>query len=235
MHIAILMTNTDESDFSRRHPKDGAKFADLVQGVRPDWRIDSFSVKDGAFPEDISAFDGVIVTGSPASVHDDTPWIPTLIEMIRTAFAAGIPQFGACFGHQAIAVALGGKVGRNPGGWVFGLSETEVAAPTPWTGGLGTRLRQYAAHIEQVTDLPEGATVVTRSDAAPVGGFVIDNSVYTTQNHPEMTHDFIAALVEELADKLGPEVARTARASLARQAQNDLYAETIAQFFEAPR
>ena len=58
MHLAVLMTNTDESDFAQRHPKDGEKFKALIQSVRPDWTVSSFHVKDGVFPDDILAFDG---------------------------------------------------------------------------------------------------------------------------------------------------------------------------------
>lgn len=32
-------------------------------------------VKDGVFPESLDRFDGFIVTGSPASVHDPDPWV----------------------------------------------------------------------------------------------------------------------------------------------------------------
>ena len=63
MKIAILMTNTDESDFAQRHPKDGEKFADFIQLVRPEWETVVFSVKDGNFPSDITEFDGFMITG----------------------------------------------------------------------------------------------------------------------------------------------------------------------------
>ena len=31
MHLAILMANTDESEFAARHPKDGEKFTQLFR------------------------------------------------------------------------------------------------------------------------------------------------------------------------------------------------------------
>ena len=69
MHLALLMTNTDESDFAQDHPRDGEKFTTLVHLVRPDWRVEVFNVKDGVFPGDITDFDGVMITGSPSSVR----------------------------------------------------------------------------------------------------------------------------------------------------------------------
>jgi GMP synthase-like glutamine amidotransferase len=232
VHLAILMTNTDESAFAQAHPKDGEKFTALIHSVRPGWTCEVFSVKDGTFPEDLSSFDGIIVTGSPASVHDGEPWVGKLFEVIRDIVARKIPLFGACFGHQAIALALGGKVETNPGGWVFGLAKADVVDPAPWMTPLGRELAQYGAHIEQVTQPPEGARVLIGSAACPVGGFSIGDKVYTTQNHPEMTPDFIAALVEEYAEKLPADVIGKARDSLSERADYAAFAESIARFFE---
>lgn len=232
MRLAILMTNTDESAFAQRHPKDGDKFAALIHSARPDWTCDVFSVKDGVFPDDLSAFDGIIVTGSPASVHDDDAWVERLLGTIRDIVAREIPIFGACFGHQAIALALGGKVEKNPKGWVFGLTKSDIIDPAPWMAPLGATLAQYGAHIEQVTELPVDARILIGSSACPVGGFAIADRVYTTQNHPEMTSDFIAALVDEYADKLPGEVVHQARTSLTEKADYEAFAESIARFFE---
>jgi len=238
MHIAILMTNTDESDFAQQHPKDGEKFTRLIHLVRPDWTLTSFNVKDGVFPQDMSDFDGVIITGSPASVHDDAPWVRRLTSVIQQLYANHIPMFGACYGHQAIAVALGGKVEANPHGWVFGLTTSTLTPPTttkraPWMRDLPQTLYQYGAHVEAVTRLPEGAEVVSTSDLCATTGFVIGKDVYTTQNHPEMTADFIAALIEEYDAKLPAGVGARARASMVHEVDQAAYAHSIAQFFEA--
>lgn len=232
MHLAVLMTNTDESSFAQSYAKDGEKFANLVHSVRPDWAITSFDVKDGLFPKRIADFDGLIITGSPASVRDEAGWISDLMDLIRAAHATNFPMFGACFGHQAIAAALGGEIDYNPEGWIFGLTEVDVVKTTEWTKNLPPVLNQYAAHKEQVTKLPQNSDILISSPACPIGGFAIDKHIYTTQNHPEMTPEFIDALVEEYADHLGSSVAQTARASLSKTADNAVYAETIAQFFE---
>ncbi len=36
MHLAPLMTNTDDSAFAQAYPKDGEKFTGLVHLVRPE-------------------------------------------------------------------------------------------------------------------------------------------------------------------------------------------------------
>lgn len=223
MHIAILMANTDESDFAQRHPKDGEKFSCLLSPLRPGWRFTTISVKDGEFPADLSDYDGFIITGSPASVHDDQPWVHRLMQVIRDIRATGQPLFGACFGHQAIAKALGGRVEKNPGGWVFGLAETEME---------GEQIRLYAAHIEQVTRLPEGAEALGGNADCPLGAYRIGSRMLTTQYHPEIQPDFAAALVEEYRDKLPAEVAERAAASLVQEAETGWMARRIVAFFE---
>ena len=225
MHIAILKANTDESDFAQRHPKDEAKFATLLQAVRPDWKVSVYSVKDEQFPADDAAYDGWIITGSPASVHDPEAWVAGLKALIRRLVAEGQPLFGACFGHQAIAKALGGVVGDNPGGWVFGLIETVMA---------GKKIRLYAAHREQVLQLPMGAVANGGNAETPLGSFKIGQKVLTTQYHPEMSDGFFHALTEEFASKLPAEVTAKARASIAQAcADRDDIATQMVAFFEA--
>jgi len=229
MRIGILMSNTDESAFAQAHPKDGEKWRAALAPLCPECTFPVYAVKDGHFPAHIDGHDGFLITGSPASVHDLDPWLPKLFALIREAVAGGVPLFGACFGHQAIALALGGEVADNAGGWVFGTTETEVTAPPPWMDA--GPLRQYAAHIEQVTRLPEGAEIVLANAECTVGGFVIGRKVFTTQYHPEMSHDFIAALVEELADQKPAEVIAAARASLSDSADNAPVRQSIIDFF----
>lgn len=227
MHIAILVTNTDESAFAQAHPRDGEKFASLLAPLRPDWRFSVFRVTDGLFPESLAGIDGIIITGSPASVHDADAWVGRLMALIRQSVTDGIPLFGACFGHQAIAVAMGGVVARNQGGWVLGLVETDMQ-------GLGP-LRMYAAHLEQVTDLPPGADVAGSAPGCRVAAMAIGARVLTTQYHPEMTHGFITALVEELDGTLPDDVIAAARLSLTQHADTGRIAEHIVAFFEAAR
>jgi len=223
MHLAILMANTDESEFASHHPKDGEKFTQFLAPLRPDWRFTVFAVKDGEFPEGLEGFDGFIITGSPASVHDPEPWVEHLMALIRQIRTDDRPIFGACFGHQAIAKALGGVVAKNPGGWVFGLSETQME---------GEQIRLYAAHNEQVTTLPEGAEALGGNTECPIGAYRIGPRVLTTQYHPEITPSFAAALVAEYASKLPPDVAARAKASLGQEAEMGRIAARVVRFFE---
>ncbi len=231
MHIAILVTNTDRSDFSRRNPRDPELFENLIAIHRQAWRFSAFDVTEGNFPQDPSRFDGIIVSGSPASVNDGAAWLDRLSDMIVEIVEQRIPLFGACFGHQAIAKAFGGRIGYNPAGWQLGFTSTQFAAHRPWLGDAG-EIGLYAAHKEQVLDLPEQATILGVSEQCPVGAFAIGDHVFTTQHHPEMTPGFIAALIDEMANDIGPELTKAARESLKCQAENARFAQWIVAFFE---
>jgi GMP synthase-like glutamine amidotransferase len=233
MHIAILDTNTDRSAFAARHPTDPMRFEALLQLVRPEWTFRGWPVKDGVFPEDHSAIDGFIVTGSPSSVNDPDPWIAKLLSTIRQIADERIPIFGACFGHQAIAAALGGRVGLNPGGgWRLGLMEAGAHQPQPWMGDDGGTIRLYAAHKEQVQHLPEGAAIIAGTEDCPVGTFIVGPTILASQYHPEMTAGFVEALIDEMAGGLTPMELERARMSMATDAERARFAGWIAGFFE---
>ena len=232
MHLAILMTNTDESDFAQAHPKDGEKFTDLIHIARPDWTTEVFSVKDGLFPKDMSRFDGAMITGSPASVRSGAAWVDHLLDTIRDMHGRKQPIFGACFGHQAVATALGGEIGNNPSGWVHGLTTNTVIQRPDWGQDLPDTVHLYGSHTEQVTKLPDGAVNLSRSEAAETTGFAIGAHIYTTQHHPEMEPGFVAALTVEMEPILGPDVSAKAHASLETPADQKIFAESIARFFE---
>lgn len=232
MHLAILMTNTDESDFAQIHPKDGQKFTDLIHVARPDWTTEVFAVKDGIFPDDMSRFDGAMITGSPASVRSGAPWVDRLLDLIRDMATRKQPMFGACFGHQAIAVALGGRLDNNPSGWVHGLTRNTVLARPGWATDLPETLHLYGSHVEQVVELPQGAHNLTRSDACATSGFALGNHIYTTQHHPEMDPQFVTALTEEMRDQLGADLYDQAMETLRHPADQAAFAESIARFFE---
>ena len=133
MRIAVLLTNDDTSAFAAHFPNDGQKVVQLLQPLRPSWTFEVVPVKDGVLPASAQAFDGYVITGSPASVNDDSlPWVGQLLGFIREVHAARQPLIGLCFGHQAVARALGGQVVRNAAGWGLGTAATHWAQPRAW-------------------------------------------------------------------------------------------------------
>ena len=130
-HIAILLTCVDPEDYAKQFPDDGEKFRQLLQPFRPDWTFTTVPVKDNVFPEQPEQYNGYVVTGSPKSVNDSDAWIERLMDFIRQVEARKLPLFGACFGHQAIAKALGGKVEKSNKGWGLGIAPTHFTSHLP--------------------------------------------------------------------------------------------------------
>jgi GMP synthase-like glutamine amidotransferase len=231
-HIGILLTCVDDSDFAKRFPDDGEKFRQLLQPLRPSWKFTTVPVKDGIFPDSPKSFDGYVITGSPKSVNGDEPWVARLLEFIRQAEAQKVPQFGACFGHQAIAKALGGTVETSAEGWGLGTAATHFDKHTEWMTPRHDHLILYAAHGEQVAALPMGAELLGGDAHCPIGAYRVGAHVFATEYHPEMTPEFMNELLGYLDDKLDAATMNKARATLAHKAQGADFAQWIINFLD---
>jgi GMP synthase-like glutamine amidotransferase len=230
--IGILVTNTDHSEFAKRHETDGEKFTTLMKAVRPDWIYKVYDCKQVEFPKTSDECDGYVMGGSPASVNDQEPWIATLLDLIRKFDAAKTPMVGCCFGHQAIAKALGGTVSKNPNGWGFGVAPTYFSQTEGWMHPTNSTLKLFAAHNEQVTALPSKAVVVGGDDFCPVGAFTVGGHFLTTQYHPEMTKPFFVGLTHAFEDYIGAEVAIRARQQAETKTDGIRFAHWMANFLE---
>jgi GMP synthase-like glutamine amidotransferase len=230
--IGILLTCVDDSEFAKRFPDDGEKFRRLLQPLRPDWEFVTVPVKDGVFPDHASDFDGYIITGSPVSVNENSKWIKQLFGFIRELEAKKIPTFGACFGHQAIAMALGGTVEKSDRGWGLGATDTEFNDFAPWMQPQQKEMTLFAAHEDQVTKLPKGAVVLGGSDFCPYGSYRIGAHIFTTEYHPEMTPEFVSALLDELESGLDSKTINASRQSLSTAAEGPAFAQWIVNFLD---
>ena len=143
----------------------------------------------------------VILSGGPASVLDqDAPLAP------KEIFEAGVPVLGICYGEQAMAAQLGGKV---EGGHhrEFGRAEVEVVADSPLfhdTWRLGEKYPVWMSHGDRVTVLPQGFRVLGTSPNAPIAIIGDDQrKFYATQFHLEVMHTpHGAALIRNFVRKI---------------------------------
>ncbi len=128
----------------------------------------------------------VILSGGPASVLDkDAPAAPKAI------YEAGVPVLGICYGEQAMAQQLGGKVeaGHHR---EFGRAEVEVIDDTPLFEGVwrkGEKYPVWMSHGDRVTAPPPGFRVVGTSPNAPIAMIADEKrGFYATQFHLEVMH-----------------------------------------------
>ncbi|MEE8433571.1 MAG: type 1 glutamine amidotransferase [bacterium] len=161
----------------------------------PDQHWDVFDVEKGRFPPSLGDYAGVVITGSPASAYDDTPWVKELLNTARACRDGAIPLLGLCFGLQVVAQALGGHVAPNPEGWEIGLVELEpTAAPL---AGAGRPLRILEVHQDIASQLPPGAVPLARSARTPFEAFTLGERILCLQGHPEMDNDVVLELIDK--------------------------------------
>jgi GMP synthase-like glutamine amidotransferase len=228
--IAVLLTSNDRAAFAQRFPDDGAKFRALLAPLAPQWQFETVAVKDNVFPAHCRDYDGYIISGSPASVKDRDPWIARLMLFIQELHRERLPTVGVCFGHQAIAQALGGEVLRNADGWQLGVATTAFERFAPWQRPQLPSLALYAAHNEQVGRLPAGAECLGSGPGCKAASFSIGRHFFTTEYHPEMSLEFMQALTDHLAPHLGPELAQRARTQLQQDVQGAQFGQWMLRF-----
>jgi GMP synthase (glutamine-hydrolysing) len=128
----------------------------------------------------------VIFSGSPASVLDkDAPLPPPSI------YESGLPILGICYGEQAMAAQLGGKVEAEHNR-EFGRAYLEVLRDTALFAGVwkpGERHQVWMSHGDRVTRLPDGFEIVGTSEGAPFAAIADEKRrFYAIQFHPEVVH-----------------------------------------------
>lgn len=107
-----------------------------------------------------------------------------------------IPILGICGGHQALALAFGGKVGPIRGGEddclpynrtrQAGLVELEMAAHDPLFRGLESRMHILQSHYDEVKVIPPGFVLLASDQTCPVQIMRHPSKpVYGIQGHPE--------------------------------------------------
>ena len=128
----------------------------------------------------------VILSGGPASVHvEDSPRVPDSI------FAAGVPILGICYGQQAMAAQMGGKVAAGHKR-EFGRAEVEVMQQSALFDGVweqGMRYPVWMSHGDAVTELPPGFSRIAASENAPLAAIADEKrGLYGVQFHLEVAH-----------------------------------------------
>lgn len=126
---------------------------------------------------------GIILSGGPASVYtDDAP------ELRKELLELGIPVMGICYGMQAMALGLGGRVEQAPVG-EFGRSNLHVKEHGRLFRDLPDEQQCWMSHRDTVYEAPPGFTALASSDESPVAAFE-DNErrLYGIQFHPEVVH-----------------------------------------------
>lgn len=197
MTIGILQCGAPPEALRSQYGGYGAMAQRLLGSGR---ETETFDVTRGVLPAHAAACSAYVLTGSPAGVYDDLPWITGLIGFLQQARGRA-KLVGICFGHQVMAQAFGGAVVKSPKGWGVGLHRYDVPHRAPWMDDA-THVDVPASHQDQVVTCPPGARVIAASAFTPYAGLDYTDAI-SFQFHPEFSPAFSVALIEALRDRYG--------------------------------
>ena len=160
----------------------------------------------------LDSHDGLVVLGGAMGACDDAdaPWLVSTRTLIADAVTRGVPTLGVCLGHQLAAVALGGRVDRNPSGRTVGLVPvrlTEAGACDPLLSGLDGLV---AVHYNDdvVHEAPAGATLLASLPDGRPQALRFGPAAWGVQFHPETSPEVFGAWLRwDSPDGLTPEQA----------------------------
>ena len=129
---------------------------------------------------------GFVLSGGPASVY--APGAPSLPGYV---LAQEVPVLGICYGMQALAHSLGGRVAPAANREYGSAQVTLVAEGDTLLGSLGpgTQLSVWMSHGDRIDQAPPGFRVLAESDNSPVAAMGdVARRLYGLQFHPEVAH-----------------------------------------------
>jgi GMP synthase (glutamine-hydrolysing) len=125
---------------------------------------------------------GFILSGGPSSVYEDgAPVAPAYV------YESRLPVLGICYGMQAIAHQLGGRV-APAGKHEYGHSVLHVSEDSPLFHGLPPSLTVWMSHGDQIIEMPPGFRALAYTENAPVAIMGNDKGIFGLQFHPEVAH-----------------------------------------------
>jgi len=126
---------------------------------------------------------GFILSGGPASVYaQKAPLAPAQL------YASHLPVLGICYGMQAIAHQLGGKVApadrHEYGQAILHISDKE----SPLFAGLPTSIPVWMSHGDHIVEMPPGFKALAYTENSPSAVIGNESSIFGLQFHPEVAH-----------------------------------------------
>ena len=168
----------------------------------------------GAIPalEDYAA---LIVMGGPMDVWQERehPWLAAEKQAIRRAIVdLRLPFLGFCLGHQLMADALGGRVGKmsGPEVGVLDVELTPAGRVSALLAGLPATIKSLQWHGGEVIEAPPDSQILARSPLCGIQALQYGESAFGLQFHIEMIDSTVTdwgdipAYKQALEQTLGP-------------------------------
>jgi len=146
------------------------------------------------FPADDPSVIGVILSGSPFSVHD-----PDAFRVDLSQFLGRVPVLGICYGAQFIAHTLGGKVEKADSREYGRASLESVDTSNPLFLGFQPDSQVWMSHGDTITAIPEGFETIASTKNVRNAAYWCPSPnlspltshhspLFAVQFHPEVYH-----------------------------------------------
>lgn len=144
------------------------------------------------FPKDDPSVIGVILSGSPYSVHD-----PEAFKVDLSQFVGRLPVLGICYGAQFISHTLGGKVEKADSREYGRANLKEFDAHNPLFKGFDENSQVWMSHGDTITAIPEGFECIASTADVKYAAYWTPSApgtdgkgkpMFAVQFHPEVFH-----------------------------------------------
>lgn len=128
-------------------------------------------------------YSGIIFTGGPNSVYDETS-----PHYSKEILSLGIPVLGICYGSQLIAWMEDGEVATAP---VSEYGKIELCADTSSVifKDVPAESTVWMSHTDYISKAPAGYKIIGKTNDCPCAAMENDEKkIYAVQFHPEVTH-----------------------------------------------
>ena len=136
------------------------------------------------FPKDDPSVIGVILSGSPYSVHD-----PEAFKVDLSQFVGRLPVLGICYGAQFISHTLGGKVEKADSREYGRAHLSTVDTTNPLFKGFEQNSQVWMSHGDTITAIPEGFECIASTNDVKFAAYASKSeAIWAVQFHPEVFH-----------------------------------------------
>ena len=136
------------------------------------------------FPKDDPTVIGVILSGSPYSVHD-----PEAFTVDLSQFVGRIPVLGICYGAQFISHTLGGKVEKADSREYGRANLVTIDHSNALFKGFEPNSQVWMSHGDTITAIPQGFKAIASTANVTYAAYAsATQPVWAVQFHPEVYH-----------------------------------------------
>ena len=135
------------------------------------------------FPVGDESVIGVILSGSPYSVHD-----PEAFKVDLSQFVGKVPVLGICYGAQFISYANGGKVEKADSREYGRANLQMVDTENPLFKGFEQHSQVWMSHGDTITAIPDGYECIASTADVKFAAYSNGKDIWAVQFHPEVFH-----------------------------------------------